>query len=110
MPRKKEERSTIAGERLKIAKDIIGKSYEDLIDERWQKIVQVYDPKNIREWTKNGVPLNRIKSIAEYFGIFAYQLSDDKITPLNFMKLIELGQENLKILIIKLPVILMNHL
>jgi len=96
MARKKEERSKIAGQRLRIAKDRLGKSYESLMNEkRWTEIVDIYEPKTIRDWVKYGVPSKKIAKVADFFGIDGFLLTDERILQADFEKYIDIAQKKI---------------
>ncbi len=79
--RKAQKRSQLAAQRLEIARDLCGKSYEGLVsDPRWQELVNIFDPKTIRAWVKQGVPKSRVSQIAEYFRIPAHLMVDDGVS------------------------------
>lgn len=87
--RKPEERSIVAGIRFKRAIKIFGKSITTLIDDlRWQKIVKIFDEKTIRTWIKNGIPLNKLTNVSQYFGVPGHIFSDEKINEDEFDKII----------------------
>jgi hypothetical protein len=91
--RKKEKRSKLAGERLKIAKTIFGSTYENFIDDlRWKKIVGITDSKSIRAWIKNGLPLRRVGDIASYFGVEGHIFTDPGLNSIEFEKKIYSGK------------------
>jgi len=93
MARQREERLEEAGKRLKNAIKIIGKNYQELVDDdRWIKIVNVGNIKTIQNWCNKGVPIIRLTSIAEYFNIDPDIFLDIK----NFEHEIRACQKNLK--------------
>lgn len=78
--RKKENRSKLAGQRLFSAKQIFGKSYEKLVqDLRWEKIVNIYSAKTVRNWVHQGIPINRIAAVARYFGVTGNDFTDAEL-------------------------------
>jgi hypothetical protein len=85
--RKKESRSKLAGKRLLIAKEIFGKSYEKLVqDRRWEKIVKIYSSKTVRDWVQNGIPINRVAAVARYFAVTGNVFTDAGIDRRAFEK------------------------
>jgi len=70
--RKPEEKSIVAGARLKRAIKLFGKSSITALveDQRWIDIVKIFDEKTIRTWIKNGIPLRRLSSVSQYFNVF----------------------------------------
>lgn len=67
----------IAGERLRIALEVFGETYESLVgDTRWKKIVGIFNPRTIGRYVQEGVPLNRIGKIAVYFGVYPSIFND----------------------------------
>lgn len=85
--RKKQHRSTLAGKRLFIAKEIFGKSYEKLIqDPRWERIVRIYSVKTVRNWVHHGIPLNRVAAVARYFAVTGNDFTDATIDDNRFEK------------------------
>lgn len=90
--RNKENRSTLAGQRLLVAKEIFGKSYEKLVqDLRWEKIVKIYSAKTVRNWVQHGVPINRVATVARYFGVTGNDFIDAKLSSNAFYKKIFLA-------------------
>ena len=88
----KENRSKLAGQRLSIAKEIFGKSYEKLVqDRRWEEIVKIYSAKTVRNWVQQGIPIYRIAAVAKYFAVTGNDFTDAQISREAFDKKIFLA-------------------
>lgn len=84
------DRSSDAGKRLRILRkrafdksisqtDLCGSKKNIRWGERWQKIVEICDPKRIGDWENNGVPFEKLNSVAEFFYLEREELIDSEI-------------------------------
>ena len=95
MPKQKEERYEVAGKRLKIARTVMGKTQEKILDnERWVKTVDIADAKTIGLWEREGVPENKLEKLADFLNITQFLLTDPKIEDVAFRKIIELRKSD----------------
>lgn len=87
--RKPEERSIVAGIRFNRAIKIFGKSIRTLSEDlKWEELVKIFDEKTIRTWIKNGIPLSKLSSVSQFFGVPGHIFSDEKINEKKFDKII----------------------
>lgn len=64
-----------------MARKIFGLSYEKLIDEdAWKTGVRVFDPKAVRSWVKQGLPITHVAAVAHFFGLIGRHLEDSSIS------------------------------
>lgn len=83
----------LAGKRLKMAKECHGLTFEGLVeDERWQKIVQVFDERTIRRWVKNGIIESKIGLVSKYFDVPSDYFIDPAISNAEFRRKIFLAK------------------
>lgn len=95
MARRKEKYIKIAGERLLIARKIYGWNLEDISDnDEWRNTVDVCDVKRLGEWERDGIPENRIASVAKFFKVPQYYFTDSRITLDDFRHGIEARKED----------------
>ena len=95
MPKKKEKRYEVAGKRLKIARTVMGKTQESILDnDRWVKTVDIADAKTLGLWEREGVPENKLEKLADFLNITQSLLTDPKIEDVAFREIIELKKGN----------------
>ena len=95
MPKQKEKRYEVAGKRLKIARIVMGKTQEKILDnDRWVKTVDIADAKTIGLWEREGVPENKLEKLADFLNITQFLLTDPKIEDVAFREIIELRKSD----------------
>lgn len=83
--RKPAERSIVAGKRLKKAATTLGKNITNILDDQtWISTIGIGDEKTLRTWINKGMPENRIKAVADYFGLPRGYFTDTRITDIQF--------------------------
>jgi tetratricopeptide (TPR) repeat protein len=90
VPKQKEKRYEVAGKRLKIARAVMGKTQESILEEvRWD-IVGIIDTKTIGVWEREGVPEDKLKKLADFLNVTQILLVDPKIEDEAFREIVEL--------------------
>jgi tetratricopeptide (TPR) repeat protein len=90
VPKKKEERYTVAGKRLKIARTVMDKTQESILEEARWEIVGIIDTKTIGVWEREGVPENKLKKLADFLNVPQFLLVNHKIEDEAFREIVEL--------------------
>jgi len=95
MGRKGKKLYESAGRRLRIARNIMGKTQNSLrLDSRWETIVGLEDTGSIGIWERKGVPENRLKSLAEFLHVTEDVLTDLDMKDEVFIKIFGIRKDN----------------